>query len=207
MARAHAGGVVAGDVASALGRLASRGSRDATTLRLSPLQQWCIDVSFVLRHCDKRAAEDELVAIALRTRTSVEELRARALISAILVLRLDGKSKRGASGFARIVVDLYEVSKGTIRLLPHETRDIYNRAVVMLADLLAERSIGPELPIDAPARRESPVVFERRRTARATLRVGQILHRMAHHYAKRRRDVDGKPRERRAHCDTSVPAL
>jgi hypothetical protein len=203
----HAGSVVAGDVPSALRRLASRGEHPvAGALPLSPLQQWCIDVSLALRQCDMHAAEAELAKVASRTDTSTEELRSRALISAILITRLDGKQKREESSFDRIAYALYLRSKGAVRLIPDEARLIYNSAVVMLAGVLSARRIGPELPIDTPAHRESPVVFERRRTARATLRVGRILHRMAHRYA-RRRDAEGASRERRSHHDTNVAAL
>lgn len=192
---------------SALGRLASRGEQvDVAALRLSPLQQWCIDVSFALRHCDKHAAADELAMVASRTRTSIHQLRSRALVSTILIMRLDGKSKRGSSSFSRITHALYLLSKGAVQLIPDEARLIYNSALVMLTGVLVERNIGPELPIEAPSPQESPIVFERRRTARAMLRVGRILHRMAHHYA-RRRDAEGKKRDRRAHHDTSVAAL
>lgn len=207
LARSHAGVVVAGDVPSALGRLASRVEhRDVTALRLSRLQQWCIDVSLALRHCDKYAAGDELANVASRTGKPIDELRARALVSTILTTRLDGRKKRGSSSFTRIVHGLYERSEGAVRLIPDEARLIYNDALVVLARLLSERGIGPELPVDPPAHRDPPIVFKRRRTARATLRVGQILHRMAHQFA-RRRDADGKMRERRAHHDATVAAL
>jgi hypothetical protein len=197
----RSGGVIAGDIPSALAAMARRGgggsSSGTSRAMLTPLEEWVIDVDSALKVVDRAVAtacDDNQLRTWSRFRN--QEITRDSMIvdrvaTYVLAARLVARPKTAQGSFSTIADGLRQYTKTGrggvwMDLLSDEVRVIYDVALREFVGQIVDRGLTSNYRVDSAGHSASQGSEAGATHDKATLiRIGAQLHKLAHTVRKR----------------------